>query len=159
MLNKLTKIAAIAFALTLAPVAASAQQQPVSVQSDIMLERAVTSDDGSSATERVTPEVVVPGDRLILGINYHNEGTEAFDNFVVTNPLPGQVMLAADADPRLDVSVDGGRTWGPLAELRVNEGGGVSRTAQHADVTHVRWTLATVQPGESGRLEFPAIIR
>ena len=36
---------------------------------------------------------------------------------------------------------------------------GSTRSATHADVTHVRWTLAVIAPGESGRVEYPAIIR
>jgi len=78
---------------------------------------------------------------------------------VVTNPLPAAVRLAPDADADLVVSVDGGESWGMLANLSVTEDDGSIRPAQHADVTHVRWTLALVRPGESGRLEYPAIIR
>ena len=33
------------------------------------------------------------------------------------------------------------------------------RAAIPADVTQVRWTLASIAPGGSGRLEYPAIIR
>ena len=44
-------------------------------------------------------------------------------------------------------------------QLSVMAEDGGSRPAVQADVTHVRWTLPSVAPGESGRLEYPAIIR
>ena len=49
--------------------------------------------------------------------------------------------------------------WGNLAELSVEGEDGTLRSATHADVTHLRWTLASVAPGESGKLEYSAIIR
>ena len=69
------------------------------------------------------------------------------------------VRLAPDADTTLIVSVDGGKSFGTLSQLSVMAEDGGSRPADQADVTHVRWTLPSVAPGESGRLEYPAIIR
>ena len=79
-------------------------------------------------------------------------------DFVVTNPLPVGVALAADADPALTLSVDGGRTWGNLAALRVSAPDGSRRAARSSDVTHVRWTLPRIAPGEGGEVSFPAIV-
>ena len=114
---------------------------------------------GKEVTELVEPNTIVPGDRLIFGTDYNNGSDEAVDNFVVTNPLPPAVRLAPDADTTLIVSVDGGKTFGTLSQLSVLAEDGGSRPADQADVTHVRWTLPSVAPGESGRLEYPAIIR
>ena len=101
----------------------------------------------------------MPGDRLVFGTDYANNGTEAVRNFNVTNPLPAAVRLAPDADPALTVSVDGGKSWGKLSELQVTATDGTTRAATHEDVTHVRWVLASIAPGETGRLTYPAIIR
>lgn len=159
MIKFITKIGAFA-ALSLAvPAAAALAQQPVQLSGDVMVEKTVVDSEGNSSTELVKPDVVVPGDRLVFGTEYHNTGDEPVEKFVVTNPLPSAVMLADDADPALVVSVDGGKTWGTLAELTVATGDMVTRAASAADVTHVRWTLAVVQPGEKGRLEYHAIIR
>ena len=98
-------------------------------------------------------------DRLIFGTDYANNGDEAVENFVITNAVPSAVRVAGDADPDLTVSVDGGQSWGSLSALSVASEDGSSRPARYDDVTHIRWTLASVAPGEAGRVEYPAIIR
>ncbi|MEM1051308.1 MAG: hypothetical protein AAGI28_04360 [Pseudomonadota bacterium] len=135
------------------------EASPVSLSGDVMAVEVSVDEDGNETTKLVEPSTIVPGDRLIFGTDYANTGDEPVKNFVVTNPLPGPVRLAPDAEPNLVVSVDGGASWGTLASLTVTLDDGSQRSAQHADVTHVRWTLAEIPPGEGGRLEYPAIIR
>lgn len=162
IVNKLIAGALIC-SLPVVPTAALAQdaatQNPVTLSGDVMAVKTVTDKTGAERTELVKPDLIVPGDRLIFGTDYANNGSDVVTDFVVTNPLPGAVSLAPDADPSLIVSVDGTQTWGTLEQLTVAGEDGSSRTATHADVTHVRWVLATIAPGESGRLEYPAIIR
>lgn len=146
-------------ALSLVSGPAAAQEKPISLKGDVQLEKTIVEEDGGSRIELVEPDVIVPGDRLVFGTDYRNNGSEAVVNFVVTNPLPDAVRLAPDADADLIVSADGGSSWGTLADLTITEEDGSVRPAQQADVTHVRWTLALVEPGESGRLVYPAIIR
>ncbi len=137
----------------------SAQDQAISLSGSVMHETVSLDASGKEVTELVEPNTIVPGDRLIFGTDYNNGSDEAVDNFVVTNPLPPAVRLAPDADTTLIVSVDGGKSFGTLSQLSVIAEDGGSRPAIQADVTHVRWTLPSVAPGESGRLEYPAIIR
>lgn len=137
----------------------SAQDQAISLSGSVMHEMVSLDASGKEVTELVEPNTIVPGDRLIFGTDYNNGNDEAVDNFVVTNPLPPAVRLAPDADTTLIVSVDGGKSFGTLSQLFVMAEDGGSRPADQADVTHVRWTLPSVAPGESGRLEYPAIIR
>ena len=137
----------------------SAQDQAISLSGSVMHETVSLDASGKEVTELVEPNTIVPGDRLIFGTDYNNGSDEAVDNFVVTNPLPPAVRLAPDADTTLIVSVDGGKSFGTLSQLSVIAEDGGSRPAIQADVTHLRWTLPSVAPGESGRLEYPAIIR
>ncbi|MCR2832947.1 hypothetical protein [Parerythrobacter lacustris] len=155
----LLKILAPALSLALFAGPTVAQEMPISIEVDLKLEKSVVDADGNSRVERVEPDLIVPGDRLVFGRIYRNSGPEAVPNFVVTSPVSSAVRLAPDADPSLVVSVDGGKSWGVLSALTVAAEDGSARPADHADVTHVRWTLAMVAPGETGRLEFPAIIR
>ena len=141
----------------IAPV--SAQEQAIVLEGEVKVEKTVTDATGATSVELVEPDKIVPGDKLLFSTVYTNSSAEAVENFVVTNPIPSAVTLAPDADAQLTVSTDGGATWGKLAELTVEAEDGTRRAAQHADVTHIRWTLASVSPGESGRLEYPAIIR
>jgi uncharacterized repeat protein (TIGR01451 family) len=161
-MNNIQKLvtALLVFSASTIPVAALAQQQsPVTLAGDVKAVESTVDEDGNERTRLVDPGVIVPGDRLIFGTDYANNGAEPVTDFVVTNPLPGAVRLAPDADAQLTVSVDGGGTWGTLDTLSVALEDGSARTANHADVTHVRWTLESIEPGTSGRLEYPAIIR
>ncbi len=145
------------------PLTAHAQSgSPVALSGDVMAVETSVDDAGNTSTQLVEPGVIVPGDRLVFGTDYANSGDEPVENFVVTNPLPSAVRLAPDADPELTVSIDGGETWGTISSLSavtIADEDGAMRPVTNADVTHVRWTLASIAPGESGRLEYPAIIR
>jgi len=144
---------------TFAPAALAQGASPVSLSGDVKAVQTSLDASGKEIIELVEPGTIVPGDRLIFGTDYANTGSEAVKNFVVTNPLPSAVRLAGDAAADLVVSVDGGETWGALSALSVANADGSQRSATHADVTHVRWTLESIAPGESGRLEYPAVIR
>jgi uncharacterized repeat protein (TIGR01451 family) len=150
--------AAATFALPAMPLAAQGTG-PISLNGDVKAVKIVTDADGKERTELVEPGTIVPGDQLVFGTAYTNNSAEAVTGFTVTNPLPAAVRLAPDADPALDVSVDGGTTWGTIGTLTLTNADGTTRPANHADVTHVRWVLASIAPGASGRLTYPAIIR
>lgn len=98
------KIAVSLAALALAPMPLLAQQaaSPVSLAGDVKAVKIVTAADGSERTELVEPGTIVPGDRLIFGTDYANNGSAAVTNFNVTNPLPSAVRFAPDADPALN---------------------------------------------------------
>jgi uncharacterized repeat protein (TIGR01451 family) len=160
-ITKLMLACAAAASLAVPVLPLSAQDTPpaITVDGDIKSEKTVTAADGKTRVELVEPESFLPGDRLVFGQNYANTSADVVTNFTVTNPLPEGVRLAPDADPALEVSADGGKTWGKLASLSVTNSDGTTRSATHADVTHVRWVLATIAPGASGRVAFPVIIR
>lgn len=156
-ITKLFILPAMCAALTAAPT--MAQDQPIELAGDVKVVKTTTNQAGDTETTYSAPDMVVPGDRLLFSTGFRNTGSQPVENFVVTNPLPTAVRLADDADPDMIVSVDGGKIWGTLGSLTVTLEDGSTRAAQHSDVTHVRWTLAVVAPGESGRVEYPAIIR
>ncbi|MDY7099272.1 MAG: hypothetical protein SXU28_14145 [Pseudomonadota bacterium] len=168
-MKTLTKIAAAALviALPLAPAsaqdsagAAAEEAKPkVSLKSDVMAVETVIDENGDKTIKLVAPTTFTPGTVLSFGMNYANSGTAPATNVTGTNPLHEAVRLSPDADPALIVSVDGGKTYGTLGDLSVSTESEGSRPASHADVTHVRWTIASIAPGESGRIAFPVIIR
>src|SRR3546814_19827249 len=82
------------------------------------------------------------------------------NSFVITNPIPDQMVYAGTDTPGEVVSVDGGRSSGPIAEMKVADADGVERTAMPADVTHVRWVINRAMPtGGGGPLSFRAVLR
>lgn len=149
---------AVAIALAACSTTALAAPSQVALVGEVKLEKTIT-EDGKSRTELLEPTVVVPGDRLLFTTRYSNRGTQAANNFVVTNPLPAAVVLSHDAAEGYVVSVDGGKNWGTLAAAKVPDGKGGMRTAQASDVTHLRWTVASIAPGTSGMVRYHAIVR
>jgi len=154
---KLLTLAA-SFAILAAGPAFAAPASPVSLVGGVKLEKTVT-ENGAQKTVLSEPKVVVPGDRLLFSTDYRNDGAVPVTNFVVTNPLPSAVTLAPEAAASTEVSVDGGKTWGKLADAKVSDGKGGLRAATTADVTHVRWTIAAIAAGGSGTVGYHAIVR
>lgn len=137
---------------------ATAPASPIELVGDVRHDR-VTVVDGQQKHELVEPRTVVPGDKLIFTTRYRNVGKAPVTNFVVTNPLPSAVAMTSDSAASLTVSVDGGKSWGPIAGLTVADGKGGRRAAQASDVTHIRWVIPTIQPGANGALTYQAIVR
>lgn len=160
MLRSLIKSIALAFSLTIvaSPVAISAQER-LKLEGSAHLMTSEVDDKGNSTIKLVKPITVVPGDRILFTTKYANEGEAPVTNFVVTNPIPGSVQLAADANSSLIVSVDGGQNWGLLRELEVIDAAGSNRPASHSDVTHLRWVIAHIAPNETGQVEYIASVR
>ena len=93
------------------------------------------------------------GDRLVYVVSwYRMGGTGAF---TVTNPLPRSVYYQGSADGSEEVSLDSGKTWGKLEQMRVG-----ARMATPEDVTQVRWHVAAAQAAQgAGEITYSAIVR
>lgn len=130
------------------------------LDSDIFVEREKTNADGSQTKILEEPKKVVPGDRLVFVVRFKNTGASTASNFIVTNPLPAAVQFEATTDGHESVSVDGGKSWGRLAQLRVSEAGGGLRPASAADVTHLQWNLnEPLTAGAEGKVIFRGVVR
>ena len=151
------KILLALFAL-LAPVAASAAGN-VSLTTKVFVERVKADADGKPVTVREEPGVVTPGDRLIFVLGYRNGGAEPATGFTLTNPIPPSVAFTGSDDASAVVSVDGGKSWGALASLKVVQADGTSRPAAAADVTHIRWSFGRpIAAGSGGELSFRGVV-
>jgi uncharacterized repeat protein (TIGR01451 family) len=148
----------LALVALLAPAAASAADN-VSLTSKVLVERVKPGADGKPVTVREEPGVVTPGDKLVVVLSYRNRGAEPATGFTLTNPIPASVAFTGSEDSSASVSVDGGKTWGPLASLKVTAADGASRPAVAADVTHIRWSLRQpIAAGAGGELSFRGIV-
>ena len=139
-----------------AGVTAPAFAQAVELKGDVKVVRQVT-ENGKTTEKLEEPNQVLPGDQLVFTTRYTNGGTQPATDFVVTNPLPGPVKLAKVNG--FEVSVDGGKTFGSLAALKATGADGKPRAAELADVTHVRWRVASIAPGASGEVKYFAEVR
>lgn len=132
----------------------------VALDNIVFVERVSTDALGKQRILLEEPKVVVPGDRLVFVLNYRNAGAQPADKFVITNPMPSAVRFADAGDTRPLVSVDGGKQWGLLSDLSVPMADGTRRSAQPADVTHVRWAFQKPIPvGGTGKLMFRGVVK
>ncbi|MEA3052710.1 MAG: hypothetical protein QOG72_1613 [Sphingomonadales bacterium] len=149
----------IALIALLAPVAAQAADN-VSLASEVLVERVKPDAQGKPQVVQEKPNVVVPGDKLVFVLNYRNGGAEPATGFTVTNPIPAAVSFAGGEDSQAVVSIDGGRSWGKLASLKVAQPDGTSRSAVPADVTHIRWSFSQpIAASSGGKLSFRGVVK
>lgn len=141
-----------------APAQAAPNPQPVELTGEVKLDRIII-ENGAEKHVLADPEVVVPGDRLVFRTTYNNAGSQPVKDFILTNPVPGGVMLAPEGAEALLVSVDGGKNWGRLSGLALAGEAGASRPATAADVTHLRWVIPQIAPGARGAVTYNAIVR
>ncbi|MGL5837675.1 MAG: hypothetical protein ACRCY3_04155 [Sphingorhabdus sp.] len=133
---------------------------PLELASDVLVERQQKRADGTTATILEEPKMVVPGDQLVFVVRYKNVGAQPASKFTVTNPIPRAVVFSGTSDGTEMVSVDGGKNWGFLSQLKIARADGSSRAALPADVTHVKWNLnQTLAAGSAGKLVFRGVVR
>jgi uncharacterized repeat protein (TIGR01451 family) len=156
ILNKIVILTILA-ALTAIPAMAAS---PVELSSDIFVETQKKRADGSFATTLETPKMILPGDQLVFVVRYRNASAKPASNFTVTNPIPAAISFSGTSDGAEVVSVDGGKNWGKLPQLRVNNADGSSRPALMTDVTHIKWNMNQVlAAGDAGKLIFRGVVK
>lgn len=140
--------AVLAAAILAAPQSVSASPS-VALDAAVYVERV---DDGN--VRRLEPASrLARGDRVVTIVSWYRMGGQG--GFTVTNPLPRRVAYQQPARPDEEVSVDGGKTWGRLAALRIG-----SRVATPEDVTHVRWRIPAASAARgSGHIAYAGIVR
>ncbi|PHR16946.1 MAG: hypothetical protein COA41_14365 [Sphingopyxis sp.] len=148
------------FALSLALPGAAMAANNVSLSSDVYVERKVAKPNGTTALILEEPTTVTAGDKLVFVVKYKNVGNAPASDFSVTNPLPKTVVFNGTADGTELVSVDGGKSWGPLGALTYVGSNGNIRPALMTDVTHVKWRFnRTLSAGSGGKLVFRGTVK
>jgi len=128
---------------------ASLAKPAVATDSAVFVERA----HGENLRSLEPAERLNRGDRVVTVVSWYRMGGDG--SFTITNPLPRAIAYQASARDDQEVSVDGGRTWGKLGELRIG-----SRLATPEDVTHMRWRIpATNAARGQGQIAYSGIVR
>jgi uncharacterized repeat protein (TIGR01451 family) len=150
----------IALFALFAPVAAAHAANDVTLSSEVFVERTKPDAQGKPIVSLEPPAVVTPGDKLVFVLSYKNAGAQPAAGFTLTNPIPASVSFTGAEGEGAVESVDGGKSWGQLATLKVTAADGTSRAATPADVTHVRWTFGpAIAVGEAGKLRFRGVVK
>jgi len=132
-------------------------QDAVKLDSAVYIERMGHTNDGRITRTIQPASRLIRGDKVVLLLEWRT-GRDGRP-FAVTSPIPGTLAFKGSGRDGVEVSVDGGRSWGELGDLKVREGGTI-RLASAADVTHVRWQISSRESAQgSGRIAYSAIVR
>lgn len=123
-------------------------------QSAIDITRSVYIERSAHGARALEPaDALRKGDKVVLVMEWR--APESRRAFTVSSAVPRDLAFQRAGSDAAEVSVDGGRNWGRLGDLR--EG---ARVASVEDVTHLRWRVpaATVAQGR-GLLSYSAVVR
>ncbi len=165
-MSKITKIHGFGWALgvlvgvCVAGHALAQAASPVTITNAVYQETDVKAPDGKVTRKLMPAAKVVPGSEVVYEIGYSNNGTQSATGVTINNPVPNGLELVSEGDtPATSVSVDGGVTYGKLAELFVLGKDGEPRPARMGDVTDLRWVVAQLAPGAKGKVTFRAKVK
>lgn len=147
------------FALIAPAVAFAAGPGAVQLTTKVFVEHVRKGPDGKPQKVVEEARKVVPGDPLVFEFSYRNGGASPATGFAITDPLPANVGFAGGETAGAVYSVDHGKSWGPLAGLRVPAPNGGSRPASTADVNAIRWIFPAIPPGGSGKVSFRGVVK
>jgi uncharacterized repeat protein (TIGR01451 family) len=154
----------LAAAMCVLPAVLMAQGRSIEVKNEAFQEIEVLNENGTKELRRVPAEKVLPGTEVIYVTTVRNLGKEPAERVVVDNPMPEHMLYRGasvlDESGTVEVSVDGGKRYGLLAALEVDDGLGKARPAEADDVTHVRFKMnRPLRAGGSNRFGFRAVLR
>ena len=114
--------------------------------------------NGTSKVEWVTPDNIIPGDKVGYRISFKNTGDQPAADIVLNNPVPENTIYVDDsargANSDIVFSVDGGKQFASPEQLFI-EVNGKKVPATAKDYTHVRWTLTSALPaGKEGSVQY-----
>jgi uncharacterized repeat protein (TIGR01451 family) len=144
-----------AFALAMASGAAVAQEGAgVEISNSALREVEVKAADGTMTKQLVKVERAAPGDEVVYEISYRNAGRDTATDVAIDNPLPAEVTFVSAPVQPTEVSVDGGKAFGQLAQLTVPTEDGKTRPARPSDITNLRWIVPTLTGGANGKFVY-----
>lgn len=144
-------------ALTIPTLASAANE--IAVVNEIFVEKSVPAGPGKTRTVLVPAKSGPPGSRLVFTTSYRNQSAVPIRGIILNGDALRNLVFDGLLTPG-EVSVDGGKSWGALATLKVRNAAGTLRPAQNADVTHVRLVVPGVAaPGATGKLSYRVIVK
>jgi len=142
----------------IAALPAAAQDRPVQLASSVQL--VVPADAATGEPEHLAAATsVVPSDQLVFAVRYRNTSAAPVSDLLIVNPVPASVRITQQSANANEVSVDGGSSWGNLSDLVVTRADGSTSPATVDDISHLRWKVTLIEPGQTGSVAFRAIVR
>lgn len=162
-ISRLVIFANLFILLGVFPLGVQAAEPTIKVRSIAEIEVEAVN-NGIKEITRSSPIKAIPGTEVIYTNTFENVGSETASNIVINNPIPVDTEYKAGSafgkDCEIVFSVDGGRTFGEAATLKVKGADGNEYSALPRQYTHIRWTYkGQLAVGQSGELGFRAIIK
>jgi len=129
----------------------AAAQSLVQIDREVFVERSQER-DGRLERKLMPADTLESGDTVVLMLAWRSPQNKPF---TISSRVPSALAFRASGGDMPQVSVDGGRTWGELAQLRRR-----GRMATSADVTHVRWDVTDPRAVKGrGVFTYSAVVR
>ena len=94
------------------------------------------------------------GEIITYRINYANRGDEVATDVVIENPIPKDTLFvlgsASGQNALVELSADGGERYLVISDS-INQNPG--------QLTHVRWTVKSINPGTSGSVQYQVKVK
>ena len=120
-------------------------------QSAVDISRSVYVERSAGGARAIEPASTLrKGDKGVLVMEWR--AGDARRGFTVQSAVPRDLAFQRAASEAVEVSIDGGRSWGRLGGLKVGD-----RLASVEDVTHLRWRVAA--GSDRGMLSYSAVVR
>jgi uncharacterized repeat protein (TIGR01451 family) len=143
--------------------AAMAAQAKARIVVSIQQTREITETTPTGKVSRFVPATSAsPGDVLEYVLVYSNQGDELATNAVIEDPVPKGTRFIANSaagdGAEITFSNDNGKTFAPAVkltyEVKLPSGAVERRVATPSEYTNIRWTIARVPAGASGKVMF-----
>lgn len=118
---------------------------PVEIKAVAEVREQVQTADGRTIWRFKPATELQQGDEVFFTLHIRNTTAIVAPDVTVTWPVPANTVYvrgsATGPSAEVSYSVDGGRTFGRGAQLRVRDATGDERSATEGDYTHIRWRL------------------
>jgi hypothetical protein len=120
-------------------------------QSAVDISRSVYIERNAGGARAIEPASTLrKGDKVVLVVEWRAD--DARRGFTVQSAVPRDLAFQRAGSDTVEMSIDGGRSWGRLGGLKVGD-----RLASVEDVTHLRWRVAA--GSDRGMLSYSAVVR
>ena len=119
-------------------------------------------ENGETVENLIAAEKVAPGETVVYTFNYVNSPDTTSENVVLVMPVPDEVVYVEGSitgeAALVSFSADGGESFMTRGRLTIREGDEV-RVATSDEITHIRWTLESLEPAATGAVSYRGILK
>lgn len=131
------------------------------LKTETIIEKELTTENfhGRYLVRYIATDKTAPGDTLLYTIGFKSTGDEAENDLYISRPIPDHAVYipgsATGQHCSISFSLDQGKTYFPVHQLRVTGAAGTTRPASPSEYTYIRWRCQnTIQPKKRRSVTF-----